>query len=103
MASLSQPIVVIDEGHLIVTVNSAVETMFDYRLAELMGKPVSMLIAERDRQKHDEHIRNHARGADTNSRMHHSCRIAGRRADGHEFPADATVARMRLTRRRCSP
>ena len=97
IAKLSEPIIVIDERHLIVMVSPAVEAMFGYRLAELSGKPVSMLIAERDRQKHEEQIRNHARGGDAKRRTEYLSRIAGRRADGREFPVEASVPRMRLT------
>ena len=92
LARLSLPIVVINARHLIVTVNPAIGTLSGYRLAELKGKPVSMLIAERDRQKHDEHIRIHTRGGVAKRVLQHPCRTAGRRADGREFPADATVA-----------
>lgn len=97
IAKLSEPMIVIDEHHLIVTVSPAVEAMFGYRLADLSGKPVSMLIAEHDREKHEEQIRNHERSGNARRRAEFIRRLAGRRADGREFPVDASVARIRLT------
>jgi PAS domain S-box-containing protein len=92
IASVMEPIIAISERQQITLVNPAVEQMFGYSEAELLGKPISMLIPERYREAHDAHIRNFARTKVTNRGMGGFGQIAGRRADGREFLIDASIS-----------
>ena len=92
IASVMDAIIAIDERHEITLVNPAVGQMFGHSEAELLGKPISMLIPERYRAAHDEHIRNFSRTKVANRGMGRFHRIVGRRADGREFPVDASIA-----------
>ena len=85
-------IITINERHEITLANPAAEQMFGYSAAELLGKPISMLIPERYREAHDAHIRNFARTKVTNRGIGRFGQVVGRRADGREFPVDATIA-----------
>jgi PAS domain S-box-containing protein len=92
IASAMDAIITIDERHEITLVNPAVEQLFGYSEAELLGKPLSMLIPERYREAHDAHIRNFARTKLTNRGMGGFGQIVGRRAGGREFQIDASIA-----------
>jgi PAS domain S-box-containing protein len=94
IASAVDAIITIDERREIMLVNPAAEQMFGYSEAELLGKPVSMLIPERYRGAHDAHIRHFARTRVTNRGIGRFGQVAGRRADGREFPVDASIAQM---------
>ncbi len=96
IASAMDAIIAIDERHEITLVNPAAGQMFGYSEAQLLGKPISMLIPERYHGAHDAHMRNFARTKVANRGMGHFGRIVGRRADGREFPVDASIAQMEL-------
>lgn len=94
IASVMDAIITIDERHEITLVNPAAGQMFGYSEAQLLGKPLTMLIPERYREAHDAHIRNFARTKVTNRGIGRFGRIVGRRADGREFPVDAAISQM---------
>ncbi len=97
IASVMEPIIALDERHQITLVNPAVEQMFGYGEAELLGKPISMLIPERYHEAYDAHIRNFARTKVTNCGMGGFGQIVGRRADGREFLIDASIVQSEQT------
>jgi PAS domain S-box-containing protein len=92
IASAMDAIIAIDERHEITLVNPAVEQLFGYSEAQLLGKPLSMLIPERYREAHDAHIRNFARTKVTSRGVGRFGQIVGLRADGREFSIDAAIA-----------
>ena len=94
IASVMDAIIAIDERHRITLVNPAVERMFGYSEAELLGQPLSLLIPEHYREAHDAHIRNFARTKVTNRGIGRFGQVAGRRADGREFPVDASISQL---------
>ena len=94
IASATDAIIAIDERHEITLVNPAVERMFGYSEAQLLGKPISMLIPERYLEAHDAHIRDDAGTRVANRGMGRFRQIVGRRIDGREFPVDATIAQI---------
>ena len=96
IASVMDAIIAIDERHEVTLVNPAAEQMFGYSEAQLLGKPLSMLIPERYHGAHDAHIRNFARTKVTNRGIGRFGQVVGRRADGREFPVDASIAQIDL-------
>ncbi len=88
-------IMVIDERGDIVRVNHATERMFGYAAAELIGRPLAMLMAADESRRHDNHVADYLR---TGRR-----RIIGRgrevmalRKDGAEFPVSLSVGEARI-------
>jgi PAS domain S-box-containing protein len=94
IASAMDAIVVIDERQEITLVNPAVEQLFGYSEAELLGKPISMLIPERYHETHDAHIRNFARTKVNSRGLGRFGQIVGLRADGREFSIDASISQL---------
>lgn len=92
LASATDAIITIDERHEITLVNPAVGQMFGFGEAQLLGKPISMLIPERYREAHDAHIRSFARTTLANRGMGRFRQIVGRRADGRKFLVDASIS-----------
>jgi PAS domain S-box-containing protein len=92
IASVMDAIIALDERHEITLVNPAAGQMFGYTEAELLGKSISVLIPERYRDAHDAHILCFARTGTSNRGMGRFGQIVARRADGGEFPVDASIA-----------
>jgi two-component system, LuxR family, sensor kinase FixL len=88
-------IVVIDAHGIIQLANPALERLFGYTSAELLGKNVSILMPSPDREEHDQHVRRYLESGDK--------RIigTGREVDalhknGTVFPVSLAISEMRL-------
>lgn len=91
--SVMDAIVAVDESLNIVLFNPAAENMFGLKASAVIGKPFDMLIPERLRAKHLIHV---GRFVDTevgSRTMAPQLEIAGRRADGKEFPIESTISK----------
>lgn len=91
--SVGEGIVTIDAGQRIVMVNAAAQRIFGYTAAELLGQPLSMLIPERYRLEHDEHVRKLDIGGHGEPAKESYKKMYGLHASGREFPLEATVSR----------
>lgn len=88
-------IITADEKGVIESVNPAVERMFGYAPAELLGKNVSMLMPEPYSKEHDRYIRRYmqtGKGRIINSRAE----TTGMRKDGEKFPLEISLREMFL-------
>lgn len=92
-------IVSIDEDQRVVAFNKGAEAMFGYVAEEVLGKPLNLLIPERFRAVHGDHVREFAAGPDAARLMGRRREVAGLRKDGTEFPAEASIARVRIGNR----
>lgn len=79
--------VMVDAGGAMVMVNSQAERLFGYSREELLGRPVEMLLPERDRARHPEH-REMFRRAPSIRPMGAGRNLTGRRKDGSEVPIE---------------
>src|SRR5262249_46511417 len=75
------------EGHIIL-VNHQTEVMFGYARAELVGQPVAVLMPERLRDAHREHLAAYAAAPRLVGAMRPQL---GRRSDGSEFPVEVSL------------
>lgn len=88
-------IISIDDQHRIVIYNQGAETIFGWSAAEVMGKPLDVLLPERFRHPHDRHLDDFATGDVTARHMgQRSSIIFGLRKDGTEFPAQAAISKV---------
>jgi PAS domain S-box-containing protein len=87
-------IITVDESLRMVLINPAAEKMFNIDKSEYLGKPVGLLIPERFRKRHDEHIRRFGQMGETSRRMGHLGTIFGLRSDGSEFPLEASISQV---------
>jgi PAS domain S-box-containing protein len=86
-------IIMIDDRQCIRVFNSGAEAIFGYVTDEVLGQPVEMLLPERLRGAHKTHIEEFAIGLETSRRMDLRRELVGRRKDGSEFPAEASIER----------
>ena len=83
-----------DAGGQILLFNRAAEEMFGIAAADVLGRPVGMLVPRRFQAGHGEEVRRFAESASTGSRQMGERRVVfGRRANGEEFPLEATLSR----------
>ncbi len=88
-------IISIDEDQRITLFNEGAEKTFGYSKAEAIGAPLDMLIPERFRAIHHQHVVKFATGPDVAKKMGaRRAAIFGLRKDGEEFPADAAISKL---------
>lgn len=92
----SEAIISVDEHFEITLFNRGAETIFGYSAAEVLGHPLDILLPERFRGVHGSHMRNFATSPVAARRMGERQEILGRRSDGTEFPAEASISKLDL-------
>ncbi len=88
-------IITADENGTIDTINRAVENMFGYSTAELLGSNVSLLMPEAYRSEREEYIKQYlisGKGRLINNHVE----VTGRRKDGSTFPIELSLSEMFL-------
>ena len=96
LAIAADAIITIDEDHKIIHFNKGAEEIFGWPAAEALGKPLSVLLPERFRRTHDAYVEDFGRSSEPARRMGHRREVAGRRRDGSEFPAEASISKLEL-------
>jgi PAS domain S-box-containing protein len=96
LAIAADAIITIDDTHRIIHFNRGAEEIFGYDAADAIGQPLSILLPERFRATHDAQIRAFGESGEAARRMGHRRAVSGRRKDGEEFPAEASISRLDL-------
>jgi PAS domain S-box-containing protein len=94
MESVPDSLVTIDEAGIIRSVNPAVERMFGYKAAELIGENVSILMPEPHRLEHDNYIRRYLATGKGKILGVGARDVAGRRKDGSLIDVELTSSEM---------
>lgn len=95
LASVTDAILTIDEQGRIETANPATEVMFGYRLSELVGNSIQVLMREPIESFNDDAVAEST--VDGQKKVYNQSRsVAGLRSDGSTFPADLTISEFRL-------
>ncbi|MGH7618650.1 MAG: ATP-binding protein, partial [Gemmatimonadaceae bacterium] len=84
----------VDQSQRILHFNRGAEEIFGYTAAEAIGRHLSILIPARFREGHTGHMERFAQSAVTSRRMGERREIFGLRADGTEFPAEASISKL---------
>jgi PAS domain S-box-containing protein len=84
-------IVVVDDDGIIILVNVQAENMFGYPRSELLGNRIEMLIPNRFRNKHPQHVSGYVHDPRTRP-MGSGLELFGRRRDGSEFPVEISLS-----------
>ena len=86
-----EAIVSIDESQKIILFNKGAEEVFGYSADEVVGQPIELLMPERFRATHKEHVEKFARTEGNDLIMHHQKSVFGLRKNGQEFPAESSI------------
>ena len=92
--SAMDAIISIDDLQRIILFNPAAEKMFGYTAVEIMGQTIERLIPVRFHEAHRHHIENFGATKTTRRSMGKMDAIYGVRADGEEFPIEASISQV---------
>jgi PAS domain S-box-containing protein len=98
--SAMDPIITADSEQHIVLFNRAAELAFGYGRDEVAGKPLESLIPERFRRIHRDHVDLFGKAGRTVRRMGEQSVLNALRADGREFPIEASISQHAAAGRR---
>jgi PAS domain S-box-containing protein len=94
IGSAMDAIITLDADQHIVVFNKAAETIFGCPAAEALGHPLDRFIPAQFREAHRRYVQ-HFGGTGTTSRsMYSPSTLHGLRANGEEFPLEATISRV---------
>ena len=88
-------IVCTDEAQRIVFFNQGAERIFGWRAAEVIGQELAVLIPPRFRAGHGRHMAGFRSGEQQARNMGERGAIYAVRKDGSEFPAEASISKLR--------
>lgn len=89
-------VITMDAQQRIMHFNRGAERIFGYPASEVLGRPLDLLLPNRYRAAHAGHVRQFGQGDDGARQMADRRAIYGRRADGTEFPAEASISKLVL-------
>ena len=92
-------IISVDERQRVVHFNSGAERIFGWSAVEAMGRDLSFLVPERHQHSHARHVHGFGQSPETSRQMGERRVIYGRRRDGTEFPAEASISKLALASR----
>lgn len=92
--SAMDAIISVDENQIVKLFNGAAEKMFGVSAAEAVGRPLERFIPERFREIHRQHFDDFAKSNVTIRGMARQSTVSGVRANGEEFPLEASISQV---------
>ena len=89
-------IICTDSEQRITLFNRGAEAIFGWAAAEAIGQPLDILLPARFAGSHQRQMDRFGRSAVAAKRMGERAEIVGRRKDGGEFPAEASISKIML-------
>ncbi|HYU45575.1 MAG TPA: PAS domain S-box protein [Terriglobales bacterium] len=89
-------IITVDESQRVVLFNAAAEKTFGCSASEVIGKPLDRFLPDRFRPAHTDHIQTFGLTGTAARSMHFLKTLYGRRANGEEFPLEATISQASI-------
>ncbi len=89
-------IVSVDSNQRIVLFNQGAERVFGYVADDVLGQPLDILLPQRFAPVHRGHIEAFAKAPEVSRLMGQRREVFGRRKDGGEFPAEASISKLDL-------
>jgi PAS domain S-box-containing protein len=90
----SEAIVTIDEEQRIVIFNPMAEKIFHCSAQDAIGQPIDRFIPERHREAHRKHVQQFGATGVSQRQMGKQRVLVGVRADGEEFPVEASISQI---------
>lgn len=94
--SAMDAIVSADENQNIIIFNHGAEQMFGHRAADIIGQPLDLLLPIRYRETHSKHVDEFGKTGVTTRTMNRPGQSYGLRANGEEFPFEASISRVEV-------
>lgn len=94
--SAMDAIITIDDQQHVMLFNDAAERMFQCRASDAIGRTLDRFIPERLRGDHRHHVEKFGQSGVTSRRMGQLGTVTGLRADGEEFPAEASISHIKV-------
>jgi PAS domain S-box-containing protein len=96
IGSAMDAIITVDDAFNMVVFNEAAESMFDIKAADAIGAPLDTLIPPRFHSRQRDWMQAVAAGAMTARSMSNDVQVTARRANGDEFPVEASISHVNL-------
>jgi PAS domain S-box-containing protein len=94
VASAMDAIITVDGQYRITLFNGAAERMFGLPAAAALGRPLDLLLPQRYRTAHRDHVEDFAAHGTTARRMGSDRELRALRANGEEFAVEASISRV---------
>jgi len=92
--SAMDAIITVDTEQQVLLFNHAAEQMFQCSVADAIGKPLEQFIPARFRTAHYHHVAEFGKSGTTSRMMGSLGQVTGLRADGEEFPVEASISQV---------
>ena len=95
ISSAMDAIITVDDNQRIIVFNQAAEQIFRCPATDAIGQALDKFIPQKFREAHKAHIRNFGQTGVSSRSMYSPGTLMGVRADGEEFPVEATISQVK--------